>query len=159
MAALKAPWHKAFKLLIVHAPPCADVRSRPFAGGEQQRRSRDSISPGWNLDGTASRTGSSVCFCSCKAELFPIPCPAAGLRPGNICRSATGKCFEHRCKVPSHRPTADSFHQHCCSIDVPDLECADTAGSPYAVSYFPNIFLPRFVRKRGGLQSQTAPSV
>ena len=136
MAALKAPWHKAFKLLIVHALPCADVRTRPFAGGGRQRHSRGSIFPGWNLDGTAYRTGSNVCFCSCKAELFPIPCPAAGLRPGNICRSATGKCFEHRCKVPSHRPTAGSFHQRCYSIGVPALEHAGIGGRLNVVSYF-----------------------
>ena len=136
--ALKAPRHKAFKPLIVHASPCADVRSRPFAGGEQQRRSRDSISPGWNLDGTASRTGSSVCFCSCKAELFPIPCPVAGLRPGNICRLENGKCFERRRMVPSRHPTADSFHRHCCSTDAPAREHAGIAGNQSGEGYFPS---------------------
>lgn len=138
MAALKALWHKAFKLLIVHAPPCAAARSRPSADGGRQQRSWGNISPGWSLDGTAPRTGSNVCFYFCRVALFPIPCPAAGLRPGNICRLENGKCFERRRMVPSRHPTADSFHRHCCSTDAPAREHAGIAGNQSGEGYFPS---------------------
>ena len=136
MTALKAPFHELFKPLIVHARPYAAVRTRPSAGGERQLRSRDSIFPGWNLDGTALHTGSSVCFCSCRAALFPVPCPTAGLRLGNIYRSATGKYSERRHRVPSRCPAAGSFHQRCYSIGVPALEHAGIGGRLNVVSYF-----------------------
>ena len=137
MAALKALWHKAFKLLIVHAPPCAAVRSRPSADGGRQQRSWGNISPGWSLDGTAPRTGSNVCFYFCRVALFPIPCPAAGQRPGSICRPATGKCSEHRRRTPSHRPATDSFHQCCYSTGVPAPGRAEIGGNRSGVSAYP----------------------
>ena len=134
MTTLKALYCKTFTLLIVHAPPCAAVRTRPSADGEQRWRSRGNISPGWNLDGTAPRTGSSVYFCSYRAELFPILCPTAGLRLESICRPATGKYSGRRRRTPSHRPTAGNFHHRCCSIDAPALERAEIGGNRNEVS-------------------------
>ena len=137
MTTLKALYCKAFKLLIVHAWPCAAVRTQPSADGGRRWHSRGSISPDWNLDGTAPRTGSSVCFCFYKAALFPTLCPAAGPRPENICRSVTRKCSEHRRRVPSHRPAAGSSLYRCCSTDVPALEHAEIGGDRNEVSAFP----------------------
>ena len=108
-----------FKPLIVHAPPCAAVRTLPSAGGERQRHSRGNISPGWSVARTAPRTDSSVCCPSYRAALFPVPCPAAGLRPGNICRPAIGKCSERRRMVPSRHPAAGSSRHRCCSTHAP----------------------------------------
>ena len=137
MTALKAPFHELFKPLIVHARPYAAVRTRPSAGGERQLRSRDSIFPGWNLDGTALHTGSSVCFCSCRAALFPVPCPTAGLRLGNIYRSATGKYSERRHRVPSRCPAAGSSLCRCCSTDRSALERAGTDDNRSGAFVFP----------------------
>ena len=137
MAALKALYFKAFKPLIVHARPCAAVCSPPSAGGERRRHSWSSIFPDWNLNGTAPCNGSNVCFLFYKAELFPILCPAAGLRLGNICRLGNGKYSEHRHKFPSHCPAADSSVCHCCSTDGSTLECAGTDDNRSGVSVSP----------------------
>ena len=160
MAAPKAPFYGLFKPLIVHARPCAAVRSRPSAGGERQRRSRDSIFPGWNLVRTAPRTGSSVCFLPYEAALFPTRCPVAGQRPGNICRPATGKCSERRRRAPSRYPAIDSSHHHCCNIDAPTLEHAGTGDNRNGVSVFPiNHPLPIWIERGGLLSMQTAPQL
>ena len=135
--ALKAPYCRAFRPLIVHAPPCAAVRCRLSADGEQRRRSQNSISLGWSVAGTAPRSGSSVYCPFCRAVLFPVPGPVAGPRLGNICRSATGKCSGRRRKAPSHRPAAGSSHLYYCSTDAPAAGQCGIAGRSNAVSYFP----------------------
>ena len=103
------------------------------------------------------RTGSSVCCPFCRAAPFPVPCPVEGLRPENICKSTIWKCSGHRRRVPTHRPATGSSHHHCCSIDAPAHERAETGGNRNGVSVFPiNHPFPIWI-ERGGLQSQTAP--
>lgn len=123
---------RGFTPLIVHAAPCAAVRSRPSAGDERQRRSLGSISHGWTVARTAPHTGSSVYSLFYRATQFPVPCPAPGLRPGNICRLATGRCSERRRMVPSRHPEAGSSHHHCCSTHAPVAGLREIADNPDA---------------------------
>ena len=123
---------RGFKPLIVHAAPCADVRSRPSAGDGQQRRSRGNISPGWTVARTTPRTGSNIFCPSCRAAPFPVVCQAAGLRPGNICRPVTGKYSERRRMAPSRHPEAGSSHHRCCSTHALAAGLREIADNPNA---------------------------